>query len=126
MVPFKIGRGRRELTNLGNGWYVQGSMENADWVGVIVTVVVGLAGVLIPVMLRLNSIQRENRERSSALENRVGDIGKNVDEIRREQVSLGRLMMFAAGRQAEADVRTAGRPDPRPADGGTDPSDMHH
>ena len=89
-------------------------------------VILSLAGVLIPLMLRINSIQRENRERLSALENRVGDIGKNVDEIRREQVSLGRLVMFAAGRQAEADVRAGGRPDPRPANGGTDSPDIHH
>lgn len=37
-------------------------MEIGDWVGVGATVAIGLAGVLIPLMLRLGTIQRENAE----------------------------------------------------------------
>ena len=47
------------------------TVEIGDWVGVGTPVAIGLAGVLIPLLLRLGTIQRENAEAHRA-------IGENI------------------------------------------------
>ena len=46
-------------------------MTGAVWAGIAVTIAVGVVGVLIPLMLRLGAIQRENRDAHE-------QIGKNI------------------------------------------------
>ena len=93
-------------------------MQVADWVDVVVTVFAVLAGLLIPLMMRLGAIQREGQKRSDklenqigefrhALENRIGDTDRNVGEVRQELSAVGKIVTFAMGRQAEADARAA-------------------
>ena len=49
-------------------------MDGSDWAGVIVTVAVGLIGVLLPLLLRLGAIQKENHDAHEK-------IGKNIDRV---------------------------------------------